>query len=119
MNSTLRLLAVLLAGSLLLVNVPAEAGKGISDAERKTIQRYFTKNPVKGAKEMPKGISNKLKRGGSLPPGIKRTRLPAKLASKLPKRPKNEEYALVDDDILLIDKSTKLIIDIFEDAARK
>ena len=56
---------------------------------------------------------------GDLPPGIKKTRLPAKLENKLPKRPKNEEYALVDDDILLIDKKTNIILDILEDAGRR
>ena len=119
MNSLPRSLAVLLAGSLLLISAPALAGKGFTDAEKKAIERYFAKNPVKGAKDMPKGVSKKLKRGGDLPPGIKKTRLPAKLENKLPKRPKNEEYALVDDDILLIDKKTNIILDILEDAGRR
>ncbi len=117
MNSFLRSLAVLLAGSLLLISAPALAGKGFSDAEKKVIESYFAKNPVEGSKDMPKGMTNKLKRGGALPPGIKKTRLPTKLASKLPKRPKNQEYALIDDDIVLIDKKTEIIIDLLQDAA--
>ena len=39
--------------------------------------------------------------------------------NKLPKRPENQEYALVDDDILLIDKKTKIIIDILKDAGSR
>ncbi|MDH3474226.1 MAG: RcnB family protein [Rhodospirillales bacterium] len=109
------LAAGLLLAGLLTAPGPAMAGKQISDQEKQIIERYFAKNPGDTSdKAMPKGMDKKLARGGTLPPGIKKTRLPTKLASKLPERPKNEEFVIVDEDVVLIDTATGIILDMLE-----
>jgi Ni/Co efflux regulator RcnB len=123
MKISLRLLGAVLAATLvaglLLAAGPAMAGKQISAKEKQIIERYFAKNPgdTSGkakSKDMPKGMDKKLARGGTLPPGIKKTRLPTKLASKLPERPKTEELVIVDEDVVLIDTATGIILDMLE-----
>ncbi len=66
----------------------------------------------RGEKEMPRGISKKLERGGTLPPGIKKTRMPADLARELPRRPANQELTIVEDNVVLLEKTTGRILDI-------
>jgi Ni/Co efflux regulator RcnB len=72
----------------------------------------------KGKKQMPKGIAMKLERGGTLPPGIERTRMPEDLARELPKRPADQELTIVDDNVVLMEKATGRILDIFKGARR-
>ena len=72
----------------------------------------------KGKKQMPRGIAKKLERGGTLPPGIEKTRMPADLARELPRRPADQELTIVEDNVVLVEKTTRRILDIFKGAAR-
>ena len=61
--------------------------------------------------QLPPGLA---KRGNRLPPGLMKSDLPPELESKLPDRPENVERVVVDDDVLLVQKGTDLILDVLE-----
>ncbi len=126
-------------GALLLsgpVAPPAAAGDVtgllITAAERQIFEAYYGGQPLeasggggkkakgkgKGNKALPQGIAMKLQRGGTLPPGIAKRDLPRDLLGQLPSRPHGQDYAIVDNDVVLIEAATGLILDILEDMAR-
>ena len=72
----------------------------------------------KGEKQMPRGIAKKLERGGTLPPGIEKTRMPADLARELPQRPADQELTIVEDNVVLMEKTTGRILDILKGSRR-
>ena len=61
--------------------------------------------------QLPPGLA---KRGNRLPPGLMKSDLPPELESKLPDLPENVERVVVDDDVLLVQKGTDLILDVLE-----
>ncbi len=70
-------------------------------------------------KELPPGLAKQLEKKGTLPPGLAKRNLPRDLESKLPGRKSIFERIIVDEDILLIEKGTEIILDILRGAARK
>ncbi len=136
--------AALLGTVLLLFSLPAPAAeitsKLITASEKEVIRSYYgsrsgtaqTKTTSSGKKtkgqgknkgqgggqgkaaNLPKGIAMKLQRGGAMPPGIEKTKLPSDLQGRLPKRPKNQELTVVDRQVVLIEKTTGLILDVLE-----
>ena len=139
-----RAAAVLLSCFALTLVAPAfsgeVSGKLITAAEKEIIRHFFGgstgssqtrstggkqdkskdkgKNKGKGAGQMPQGIAMKLQRGGTLPPGIARRDLPSPLIRELPRRPAGQKLQVIDDNVVLIEKTTGLILDILEHAAR-
>lgn len=134
-----RLRVAALAGAVLLLATPVPAGeitgKLITRAERQIIEHYFdsgsrsqaksqggrkgnAQNKGKGKKNLPKGIAMKLARGGTLPPGIAKRNLPSSLNRQLPERPRGQEYKVVDDNVVLIEAATGVILDILEHVIR-
>lgn len=65
--------------------------------------------------QLPPGLA---KRGNQLPPGLMKGDLPPDLEDKLGKLPKNVERVVVDDDVLLVQKGTDLILDVLEGVIR-
>lgn len=65
--------------------------------------------------ELPPGLAKQLKEKGRLPPGIAKRDLPSDLASKLPARDPSQEVTVVDDDVVLVDKATGVILDVIKD----
>jgi len=65
--------------------------------------------------QLPPGLA---KRGNQLPPGLMKGDLPSDLESKLGDLPKNVERVIVDDDVLLVQKGTDLILDVLEGVIR-
>lgn len=65
--------------------------------------------------ELPPGLAKQLKEKGRLPPGIAKRDLPADLAGKLPARDPSQEVTVVDDDVVLVDKATGVILDVIKD----
>lgn len=61
--------------------------------------------------QLPPGLA---KRGNQLPPGLMKGDLPPDLENKLGDLPKNVERVIVDDDVLLVQKGTDLILDVLE-----
>lgn len=69
-------------------------------------------------KAMPKGIVMKLERGGAVPPGIAKTRLPSDLEQQLPPAPKGFERIESEGKVILADIATGVIADIIRIAGK-
>ena len=62
-------------------------------------------------KGMPPGLA---KKGGRLPPGLQKRAFPRDLESRLPPPPPNVERVIVDNQILLLQVGTYLVLDVIE-----
>lgn len=65
--------------------------------------------------QLPPGLA---KRGNHLPPGLMKGDLPPDLEHKLPPVTKGTERVIVDEDVLLIQKGTDIILDVLEGVLR-
>lgn len=93
-------------------------GSDISD--EKEVGKKSKKKKAKGKKGkkhkgLPPGLAKQLKRNGRLPPGLAKRDLPEGLDQMLPERSGKWERVVVDNDVLLIEQATGLIIDILQD----
>ena len=113
----------------------------ISEIERRTIGRYYhgdgyqehagqkgqssgnKKNKNNGlppglAKrdQLPPGLQMQLDQRGALPPGLAKRALPADLQSALPRRV-GEQFLIVDDNVVLVERATGLVLDVLEGMA--
>ena len=68
-----------------------------------------------GNRRAPPGLARQLQSRGTLPPGLAKRDLPADLASRLPFPWPGTQRVIVDNDVLLIQQATGLILDILED----
>lgn len=66
--------------------------------------------------QLPPGLA---KRGNRLPPGLMKGDLPPNLEDKLPELPDDVERVTVDDDVLLVQRGTNLILDVIEGVLRQ
>ncbi len=113
----------------------------ISEIERRTIGRYYNgdryeeyeeesghgkakKGKNKGlppglAKrdQLPPGLQKHLDERGALPPGLAKRDLPSDLRSALPWRI-DEEFLIIDDDVVLIERATGVVLDVLENVLR-
>ncbi|OQX31866.1 MAG: hypothetical protein B0D96_09540 [Candidatus Sedimenticola endophacoides] len=64
---------------------------------------------------LPPGLEKQLERNGTLPPGLARRTLPEGLEGMLPRPASGLERVLVDDDVLLIEQASGLIVDVLRD----
>lgn len=64
---------------------------------------------------LPPGLAKQLERNGRLPPGLEKRDLPEGLDRLLPPRGHGQERVAVDNDVLLIETATGLILDILRD----
>lgn len=67
---------------------------------------------------LPPGLQKQLDKNGRLPPGLAKRDLPSDLAAKLPKRDDSQDVTIVEDDVVLIDKTTGVILDVIKDVVR-
>jgi hypothetical protein len=65
--------------------------------------------------QLPPGLQKQLERNGSLPPGLAKRALPEDLDGQLSALPKGWQRSLVDNDVLLLDEETGVILDIIKD----
>ena len=115
-------LAVPVTGVVLIADAgtAAEAARdSFSNKERNLIEQFFTEQNAKGNhkaknKGLPPGILKRLEAGKPLPPGIQMTRLPPALEKQLPPPPSGTERVIIDTNIMLIDRTTHLIIDVLK-----
>jgi hypothetical protein len=91
------------------------------DQDRKDKHKDKNKHKDKGlppglAKRdhLPPGLAKQLKEKGRLPPGIAKRNLPADLAAQLPARPGDQEVTVINNDVVLIDRATGIILDILK-----
>lgn len=113
-------------------------GSVFSEIERRTIEEYYRgrfgnstyreqhKGKASGKQKgmppglakrdrLPPGLEKQLQRNGHLPPGLEKRDLPEGLAGLLPPRHPEHQRVLVDNDVLLIETATGLILDILRD----
>ena len=95
------------------------------DADEKSERKGAGKGSAKGHKDglppglakrdrLPPGLQKQLDKNGRLPPGLARRALPADLESRLPERADGERV-IVDNDVVLIQKGTDLVLDVIRD----
>lgn len=90
---------------------PDKASKGKKDKDKsKGLPPGLAKRD-----ELPPGLAKQLKEKGRLPPGIAKRDLPENLKVQLPKRPSGQEVTVVDNDVVLVDAATGIILDILND----
>lgn len=65
--------------------------------------------------KLPPGLQKQLQRNGTLPPGLAKRNLPYDLNSRLGPLPHDTERYIVDNDVILIRKSTGIILDVLAD----
>lgn len=65
--------------------------------------------------QLPPGLA---KRGNRLPPGLMKGDLPPDLESRLGNAPENIERVIVDNDVILVQKGTDVILDVLEGVIR-
>ena len=108
----------------------------ISEIERRTIGRYYRGDeywdyeerygygkgkkgkskslpPGLARRDLPPGLQKHLDERGSLPPGLAKRDLPPDLRAILPRRA-GQDFVIVDDDVLLIERATGLVLDVIE-----
>lgn len=116
-------------------------GAIFSEIEKRTIEEYYQgrfgkpvaqqkkkgKHHNKGKKQkglppglakrqsLPPGLAKQLERNGRLPPGLEKRNLPEGLAKLLPPPRHGQQRVVVDNDVLLIETATGLILDILKD----
>ena len=66
--------------------------------------------------QLPPGLA---RRGNQLPPGLMKSDLPPELEKQLPDLPEDVERVVVDDDVLLVQRGTDLILDVLEGVLRQ
>lgn len=80
-----------------------------------------TKGNAKGG--LPPGLAKKsslppgLARRAALPPGLAKRDLPDDLENRLPRRTSTERV-IIDDDVILIEKGTEIVLDIIRDVVK-
>jgi hypothetical protein len=91
------------------------------DHEREILRGYYREHennlPPGLAKrdELPPGLARQLVRRGTLPPGLRKKvqPCPLDLLERLPQPPPNYEHALIGGRVLLLNRRTNLILDVF------
>lgn len=64
---------------------------------------------------LPPGLARQLQRNGKLPPGLEKRRLPRDLETRLPPRDRRFERVVVDNDVVLIEAATNVVLDVLVD----
>ncbi|MDP6804282.1 MAG: hypothetical protein QF902_02980 [Rhodospirillales bacterium] len=63
-------------------------------------------------KELPPDLARQLDKKGALPAGLAKRDLPADLAEKLPPPPDGQQRVIVDNDVVLIEQATGVVLDV-------
>ena len=66
-------------------------------------------------KRLPPGLARQLERNGTLPPGLAKRDLPPRLEASLPDPWPGTERKIVDNNVVLLEKGTNLILDVLRD----
>ena len=89
---------------------------GFSAADNTVVRVYFARNPVVWT-GIPPELARNFARGRELPTGIAMEPLPPPLVERLPVR-NGYLYARIGQDVALIHKSTRIVIDVIESVFR-
>ena len=89
---------------------------GEQAAEAGTTKKAKGKKKDKGKSgEAPPGLAKHIEKHGTLPPGLARKELPPGLADRLPPTGAGLERLIVDEDVLLVETATGIVLDIIKD----
>lgn len=66
-------------------------------------------------KRLPPGLARQLDRNGTLPPGLAKRDLPRLLEASLPDPWPGTERKIIDNNVVLLEKGTNLILDVLRD----
>lgn len=95
----------------------AKKDKGMKDKKAKGKGRGNGLPPGLAKRDqLPPGLA---KRGNRLPPGLMKSDLPPDLEKGLTDLPEDVERVVVDDDVLLVQRGTDLILDVLEGVIRQ
>lgn len=83
-----------------------------SNSEIRIINDYYRRYPATNVQGLPPGIAKNLARGKPLPPGIAKRYLPNNLNALLPSPYAGTNRLIVGNDILLVQVTTGLILDV-------
>jgi hypothetical protein len=95
------------SGAVVLKDDSRAANTGFSDRDRKVILDYYQRH-----KRQQQAASTGLVRRDVLPPTLQTRNLPAALETQLTPLPKPYARLEVGDDVVLIDRNTRVVIDI-------
>ena len=65
---------------------------------------------------LPPGLARQIQRNGTLPPGLAKRDLPPDLASRLPALPPGQRRLIVGNDVVLVERTSGLILDVLRGA---
>ena len=112
-------------GGVVLADDDTSVSVVFSDNDRGHIQDYYHKKKKKKhmppglAKRdrLPPGLEKQLHERGKLPPGLEGRSLPDDLERKLSRVPEGYMRVVVGGDIVLMNKKTRVVVDIIKDIA--
>jgi len=86
---------------------------------KKNKNKNAKKNKNKGKSgELPPGLQKHIEKHGTLPPGLQKKQLPPGLAKRLGVTKSGLERLIVDNDVVLVEEATGIIIDIIKDVVK-
>lgn len=98
-----------------------DTGKGSKEKKHKQ-KGKSKKDKAKGKnKGMPPGLAKKdnlpkgLAKRDTLPPGLAQRELPQEVTSQLPPPAAGTERVIVDNDVILVEKGTQIVLDVIKD----
>jgi hypothetical protein len=116
----MRLIIIVLAGLLLAATsgVPARAQDLVrfTAMDQTAVRMYFTANPIVWM-GLPSEVAREFVRGKPLPRGAEAAALPRPLLARLPAR-RGYDYVRVGDDVALVERATRLVVDVIENVFR-
>jgi hypothetical protein len=91
-----------------------EEVRAFSELERHLIVEYYQSQRARPS-GLPPGIAKKVARGGAVPPGLARQRLPRELEGRLPPVPRGYERVVVDGRVVLVEIASQVVHDVLTD----
>lgn len=88
-------------------------GKGDSKGKSRGLPPGLAKKD-----QLPPGLQKQLERGGTLPPGLAKRDLPDDLETRLGPPAQDTERAIVDNDVVLIERTTGVVLDVIRDVIK-
>jgi hypothetical protein len=104
-----------------------EVRYGFGAHDREVIRTYYTGHKsglppglAKRGGNLPPGLEKQLQRNGSLPPGLQKKLepCPVELEERLPPLPADYRRAVIDAHIVVLNRHTNVIVDIYKDVVR-
>ena len=106
------------SGNVALSDSKAETGIVLTDNERETIARYYRGHVLSKVPAGRGSLSSGLVKRDEVPRSVRIKRLPAPLEKQLRVLPDGYIRAIIGGDIILINRRTRVVMDIYRDIVR-